>query len=70
MARSLESRIERLEQRQQQGARAPAIAGSVIVRAGATAQDTAQRIEDARREAGFKPDAHVIARVLVAPKGV
>ncbi len=70
MARSLESRIERLEQRQQQGARAPVFSGRVVVREGATPQDTRQRIEEARCAAAFAPSAHIIARVIVAPKGM
>ena len=69
MPRSLESRIGRLEQRQHQAAVAPPFVGRVLVRAGLDAGDIDQRIEVARRAAGFAPGANVIARILVAPQG-
>ena len=68
MARSLETRIEKLEQRRQQVDRAPQFVGRLVVRAGLDADDLDQRIEAARRAAGFAPGANVIARILVAPQ--
>ncbi len=68
MARSLESRIDRLEQRRQQVDLAPQFVGRLLVREGANAADTEQRIEAARSAAGFAPGAPVIVRVLVAAK--
>lgn len=67
MARSLEARIEKLEQRRQQTDKAPAFVGRVIVHEGDNAQETEQRIEAARRAAGIAPGAHVCARVIVRP---
>ncbi|WP_297505647.1 hypothetical protein [Ferrovum sp.] len=69
MARSLESRIGRLEQRQHQIAKAPPFVGRVVVHQGVDARDTEQRIEAARLAAGFASGANVIARVIVTPQG-
>ena len=65
MARSLDARLTRLEQR----ILAPVVAsvvGRVIVREGETPEETDRRIEEARQAAGFGPGL-LIARVIVTP---
>ena len=65
MARNLDARLTRLEQR----ILAPVVAsvvGRVIVREGETPEETDRRIEEARQAAGFGPGP-LIARVIVTP---
>lgn len=64
MSRSLETRLERLEQRHKP---AHQYEGRVIVEQGATAAETEQRIADACARQGLRPD-HTIARIIVRPQ--
>lgn len=65
MARSLDARLTRLEERILAPA-ALSFVGRVIVDEGDTSEETDRRIEEARKAAGFGPGP-LIARVIVTP---